>query len=48
MVKIGKSNLIYLGYVWFPENTKERKKNVKENDFFMFGCTMKNIKENKI
>ena len=37
--------LRYLGYVWFLENTKE-KKNVKENDFFMFGCFMKNIKEN--
>ena len=31
-----------------PENTKEIKKNVKENDFFMFGCPMKNIKENQI
>ena len=37
-----------LGYVWFPKNTKERKKNVKENDFFMFGCPIKNIKENQI
>ena len=37
----------FLSYVWFLENTKE-KKNVKENDFFMFGCPMKNIKENKI
>ena len=25
-----------------------KKKNVKENDFFMFGYPMKNIKENKI
>ena len=25
-----------------------KEKNVKENDFFMFGCPMKNIKENKI
>ena len=31
-----------LGYVWFSENTKE-KKNAKENDFFMFGCPIKNI-----
>ena len=23
-------------------------KNVKENDFFIFGCPMKNIKENQI
>ena len=34
-------------YVWFPENTKE-KKNAKKNVFFMFGCPMKNIKENQI
>ena len=27
---------------------KKEKKNVKENDFFMFGCHMKNIKENQI
>ena len=27
---------------------KSRKKNVKENDFFMFGCPIKNIKENQI
>ena len=25
-----------------------KEKNVKENDFFMFGCPMKNIKENQI
>ena len=42
------SKNILLGYVWFSENTKERKKNTKENDFFMFGCPMKNIKENQI
>ena len=40
--------LRYLGYIWFPKNTKERKKNVKENDFFMFGCLITNIKENQI
>ena len=28
------SILRVLGYAWFLENTKERKKNVKENDFF--------------
>ena len=39
---------IYLGYVWFSGNTEERKKNVKENDFFKFGCPIKNIKENWI
>ena len=25
------------------ESTKKRKKKVKENDFLMFGCIMKNI-----
>ena len=30
------------------ENIKERKKNVKKNDFFLFSCLIKNIKENKI
>ena len=34
-----------IGYVWFPKNIKKRKKNVKENDFFMFGYPMKNIKK---
>ena len=27
---------------------KGKKKNAKENDFIMFGCPMKNIKENQI
>ena len=27
---------------------RKEKKNTKENDFFMFGCPMKNIKENQI
>ena len=35
------------GYVWFPENTKERKKFVQINDFPMFDYSMKNIKENR-
>ena len=26
----------------------KRKKNIKENNFLMFGFTMKNIKENQI
>ena len=26
----------------------KKDKNTKENDFFMFGCLMKNIKENQI
>ena len=27
---------------------RKEKKNIKENDFFIFDCLMKNIKENKI
>ena len=30
------------------KSIKERKKNTKENNFFMFGLIMKNIKKNKI
>ena len=37
-----------LGSVWNPESTRERKKNIKENDFLMFGSTVENIKENQI
>ena len=33
-----------LGYVWFSENTKERKK----NSFFMFGFIIEKMKENQI
>ena len=29
------------------QNTKELKKNGKENNFFIFGCPMKNIKKIK-
>ena len=29
-------------------NTKERKKNVKKNDFLIFDFILKNIKENQI
>ena len=32
----------------FRKILRKEKKNVKENDFFMFSCPMKNIKENKI
>ena len=39
---------IFLGYVWFPESTKKKKKNAKENNFLMFGCPIKNIKESQI
>ena len=37
-------NLKALAYVWFLESTKV-KKNIKENDFLMFGFMMKNAKE---
>ena len=37
-------NLI-LGYVWF-QKVQRKEKNTKKNDFLMFGCPMKNIKEN--
>ena len=44
--------IIHLGYVWFLENTKNRKKKkkkkVKENDFLIFGFPMENTKENQI
>ena len=36
-----------LGYVWFLESIKEKKKNIKEN-FLMFGITIENMKENQI
>ena len=38
---------LYLGSIWNPENIRERKKNVKENDFLKLGSTVENIKENK-
>ena len=31
-----------------PGKYKGKKKNAKENDFLMFNCPMKNIKENQI
>ena len=36
------------GSVWNPESSRQRKKNSKENDFFMFGFIVENIKENQI
>ena len=36
---------ISLGYVWFSENIKERK---KKNYFLIFDSPMKNFKKNKI
>ena len=33
--------------VWSPESTRKRKKNAEENDFFLFGSTVENIKENR-
>ena len=32
----------------FRKVQRKEKKNTKENDFLIFGCPMKNIKENKI
>ena len=37
-----------LGSIWNPESTRERQKNIKENNFLMFGSIVKNIKENQI
>ena len=38
-----------LGQVWFSESTNERKKKVlRKMIFVIFGCPMKNIKENQI
>ena len=36
--------------LYFPgtKHSLRKEKNAKENDFFMFGCLMKNIKENQI
>ena len=41
-------NFPYLGYVWNPESTKERKKITKENDFSCLVSLVENIKENQI
>ena len=51
-------NFYNLGYIFIiplslwlclaPGKYKEKKKNAKENDFLMFGCPIKNIKENQI
>ena len=40
--------LVYMSYTWNPKSARERKKNTKENDFLMFGFTLKNITENQI
>ena len=32
-----------LGYIWFLKSN--RKKNIKKNDFFIFGFIMKNVNE---
>ena len=42
-LKIGNFKLCLI-----PGKYKGKKKNAKENDFLMFGCPMKNIKENQI
>ena len=36
----------WIGYVWFPENVKERKKNIKENGFISLD-DMENMMEKK-
>ena len=40
--------LVYISYVSNLESARERTKNTKENDFLMFGFTLKNITENQI
>ena len=37
-----------LPYIWYLENNKERKKNIKENIFRIFDDIVKSMKENKI
>ena len=46
LIKISGKNISRLCLV--PGKYKGKKKNAKENDFLMFDCPMKNIKENKI
>ena len=41
-------NSLSLWLCLVPGKYKGKKKNAKENDFLMFGCPMKNIKENQI
>ena len=36
----------WIDYVWFPENVKERKKNIKENGFISLD-DMENMMEKK-
>ena len=40
--------LSYLKAMFGSGKYKGKKKNAKKNDFLMFGCPMKNIKENQI
>ena len=36
------------GYVWFPKSTKKRNFFKKENDFLMFGFTIRNMKNREL
>ena len=41
----------YLGYVWFPENTRKmnkKKRTEEENNFLMFGCHLKTGQGKKV
>ena len=44
------SHRYHFDSIWNPKSTRERKKNVKENYFFMFGggFKVKNIKSNQM
>ena len=41
-------SLVSIRLCLVPGKYKGKKKNAKESDFLMFGCPMKNIKENQI
>ena len=43
-----KTQYFSLGLCLVPGKYEGNKKNAKENDFLMFGCPIKNIKENQI
>ena len=44
-IQLYKKHKVMFGY-W--KILRKEKKNIKENNFFMFDCHMKNIKENQI
>ena len=43
LIRYWKLAIFYLGSVWNPESTREKKKNAKKNDFITFGFTVENI-----